>query len=174
MHQAQGLSGAQFPAGIADQVTVELHDPISPYALAYSYSNIDLSTNGMISISAIPLTISGSYYIVVKHRNSIETWTALPVDFGIAGPISYDFTTSAGQAFGYNQKMMGGNYVIWGGNTTQDGVVDGSDLAEADNANSSILVGYYPQDVNGDGVVDGSDLALIDNNSKNIIQVFKP
>jgi hypothetical protein len=57
---------------------------------------------------------------------------------------------------------------------TQDGLVDGSDLATVDNASLYVLMGYNPEDVNGDGLVDGSDMALIDNNSLAVIQAKKP
>jgi len=67
-----------------------------------------------------------------------------------------------------------GVFAIWGGDVTQDGLVDGSDLAAVDNASISILAGYNTEDCNGDGLVDGSDMALIDNNSLAIVQVIKP
>jgi hypothetical protein len=40
----------------------------------------------------IPNNLFGSsYYIVVKHSNSIETWSKDPVQF-ITSPVSFDFT----------------------------------------------------------------------------------
>jgi hypothetical protein len=174
MNQANGLSGAEFGAGIADQVSIELHDALTPFAVAYTYSNIDLLTDGTLSITSIPGSISGDYYIVVKHRSSIETWSATPVDFSSASPLSYDFSIAATQAYGDNMKLSGSVYVIWGGDATQDGIVDGSDMAAIDNASTATLQGYNPEDVNGDGIVDGSDMAMIDNNSTATVQVMKP
>lgn len=174
MRQAQGSTGAQFGAGIVDQVTIELHSATAPYATAYSYSAINLLTDGTLSIGSIPGTITGSYYVVVKHRNSIETWSSIAIDFSVAGPLSYDFTTSAAQAYGNNLKASGVDFLIWSGDATQDGIVDGSDMAAIDNASTAILQGYFAEDVNGDGIVDGSDMAMIDNNSTAIVQVMKP
>jgi hypothetical protein len=174
MKQAMGITGPQFGPGIADKIDVELHNESYPYTKEYEFKNLNLRTNGTIDFFTLPSGITGSYYLVIKHRNSMETWSVLPVDCGLTGPIIYDFSGSAGQAFGSNQRSMGGVYALWSGDVTQDGVVDGSDVAEADNANSMILKGYFPQDVNGDGVVDGSDMALFDNNNSAVVQLIRP
>jgi hypothetical protein len=178
MNQAQDLGPApKFAAGIADEVTIELHDALAPHALAYTYSNVNLHTDGTLSIATIPGSVSGSYYVVVKHRNSIETWSAAPVVFS-ASPIAYDFSTFATQALGGNMKAMGSIFAIYGGDVTllgvQDGAVDATDMAAIDNAATAILAGYNPEDVNGDGVVDSSDMALIDNNATAVVQAIRP
>ena len=129
----------------------------------------------MIEISSIPGNITGSYFIVVKHRSSIETWSVAPVDFGLTNPVFYNFTTSASKAYGNNEKLiMNLVYAIWGGDASQDGTVDATDMGIVDNAVTALLKGYYPEDVNGDGTVDASDMSLIDNNATNLIRVKKP
>jgi hypothetical protein len=166
MNQAQGASGPQFGAGVADQVTIELHDATAPYAIAHTYSNVNLNTNGTLSISNIPGTVSGSYYLVIKHRNSIETWSTLPVSFA-GSSVSYDFSTSDEQAYSSNMRLIGSVYAIYGGEASLDGIVDGSDMSEVFNASKPpALAGYNNQDVNGDGIVDSSDMSMIYNNSK--------
>ncbi|NVO20031.1 MAG: hypothetical protein HXX13_10045 [Bacteroidetes bacterium] len=174
MNQAQSISGPQFGSGIADQVTVELHNAVAPYGVAYSSNNVNLLTTGNLSVNSVPGALSGSFYIVIKHRNSIETWSAAPIVIGMTSPVSYDFSSSSAQAFGNNLKLMGTIYAIYAGDANLDGVVDGSDMAAIDNASTSILIGYQTEDVNGDGVVDGSDMAIIDNNATSIVQVMKP
>ncbi|MEI6851502.1 MAG: hypothetical protein WCL06_01620 [Bacteroidota bacterium] len=178
MNQAQDYAGGssvpKFAAGIADQVTLELHNGSSPYDIAFTYPNVDVNVNGTFSVNTIPGTITGSYYIVIKHRNSIDTWSNLPVDFGAASPILYDFTTAASQSYGDNLKLVGSVYAMYSGNATQDVAVDASDLAAVDNAATGLLKGYYPEDVNGDGLVDATDMALVDNNVTAIIQVKRP
>jgi hypothetical protein len=174
MNQAMDAGATpKFGTGIADQVTVELHDAITPFGIAYTYSNVNLNTDGTLTISTIPGSITGSYYVVIKHRNSIETWSMSPVAFG-GTPISYDFSTAAAQAYGNNMKLMGGVYTMYGGDASLDGAVDGTDMAAIDNASTAVLGGYHSEDVNGDGVVDGSDMALIDNNSTAVVQVQRP
>jgi hypothetical protein len=174
MNKAQGLAGDQFAGTVADKVTVELHNVISPYASVYSYSNVDLNTNGTLSINTLPAAISGSYYLVIKHRNSIETWSKLPYDFSGDGPFSYDFSTNATQAFGNNLKLMGTKYAIYSGDVNQDGIVDAGDLIPADNDAASFTNGYTTTDSNGDGIVNSSDIVLINNNASGFISTMHP
>ena len=109
-------------------------------------------------------------YVAVRHRNSIETWSASPIPIPTL-TTPYDFTISSSRAYGDNLKLMGTVYVIYGGDPNQDGIVDGTDMALIDNASTAVLVGYNPEDVNGDGIVDGSDMAMVDNNSTAIVSV---
>ncbi len=75
---------------LSDSITVELHDTISPYGLAYSKTGL-LHTDGTASFSFSPLIRNHSYYIVIRHRSSIETWSKFPVLFDV--PIkNFDFT----------------------------------------------------------------------------------
>ena len=175
MNQAMGAAGAQFAAGVADVVTVELHDANAPFAVVKTFTDVDLLTDGTIAIGNILHDFAGSYYMVIKHRNSIETWSTDAFDFSGTGPFDYDFTNDAAKAYGNNLKpVSGGFFAVWAGEAYQDGVVDGSDMAVVDNASTGILVGYNVEDVNGDGFVDGSDMAIIDNNSTAIVHVIKP
>ncbi len=110
MNEAQGSSGPQFGAGIADQVTIELRESASPNTVAYTFTDANLNTDGTVSINTIPGAISGDYYVVINHRNSIQTWSASAVSFSGSGPIAFDFTTSASQAYGNNMRLMGTVY----------------------------------------------------------------
>jgi hypothetical protein len=108
------------------------------------------------------------YYIVVKHRNAVETWSAAPQSFS-SFSLNYDFTTSAAQAYGSNLILKGGKYCFWSGDVNQDGVVNLSDMIIVDNDNSHTATGYLNSDVNGDGVINLSDMIIVDNtNSKTI------
>ena len=71
------MVGVASPS-VSDTVTVQLRNTSSPYSIAYT-TTVPLNLNGQASI-IIPTPYSGnSYYIAVKHRNSIETWSKLPV-----------------------------------------------------------------------------------------------
>ncbi|MBK7173708.1 MAG: hypothetical protein IPH84_10855 [Bacteroidales bacterium] len=170
--KAQDESGNHFAGPVSDEITVELANGSMPYETVYTANNVLLYTNGKCAFS-IPAELTGSYYIVVKHRNSIETWSAAPVTF-TGSTISYDFSSAAGQAFGDNMIMLGSIYALFGGDATQDNIVDGSDMAVVDNASTSVATGYLAEDINGDGIVDGSDMAVIDNNSTGVISTIKP
>jgi hypothetical protein len=174
MRQAMDDVGPHFAPGIADQITVELHNEFSYGTIEYSADPVDLSTAGIATITTMPAALNGSYYITIKHRNSIETVSAAPVSFG-GGTISYDFTTAAAKAYFDNQKDVGGGYfAIWTGDVNKDGIVDSGDMNPVDNASTAITFGYIVEDVNGDGIVDSGDMNIIDNNSTAIIMAWTP
>jgi subtilisin-like proprotein convertase family protein len=75
--------------GKTDTITVQLRNSTSPFGIAATATGV-LNSNGTITLS-YPGFISGnSYYIAVRHRNSIETWSKLPVPF--SGTTTFDFT----------------------------------------------------------------------------------
>jgi hypothetical protein len=173
LNMSQGTSGNQFQGNISDKITIELHDPTIYTNLIASYPNTDLKDDGTASLK-IPVSISGSYYLTIKHRNSIETTSASPL---LISPhtISYDFTSSSAQAFGSNQKRMPQAYsAIFSGDVNQDGIVDTGDMNVIDNASAILLSGYNAADINGDGIVDTSDMNIVDNNSASITTVQLP
>jgi hypothetical protein len=171
MNKAQDESGDHFPGTTADQITVELHDATTYSTLVYSAINVNLSTSGTASV-VIPASNSGSYYVTIKHRNSIETVSAVPVSFA-GGTISYAFD-AASAAFGNNLIQNGAYYLIYGGDVNQDGLVDSSDMIAVDNDVAAFVAGYVNTDANGDGLVDSSDMILIDNNAANFISSVTP
>jgi hypothetical protein len=73
----------------SDTVIFNFHGASSPYPLQGSYPAI-LGSNG-IAVVSLPGSYAGSsYYVAVKHRNALETWTHSPVTIGSFGLI--DFT----------------------------------------------------------------------------------
>lgn len=172
LRKAQGAGGDQFPGNIADKLTIELHDAGNYSNVVYSDSDTDLSTGGTVGI-LIPSMYSGSYYITVKHRNSIETTTAMPVSFG-GGTIDYNFSSNAAQAYGSNLLQAGSEFVIFGGDVNQDGFIDTGDMSPVDNDTAGFATGYLPTDVNCDGIVDTGDMTIVDNNTRFFISAVTP
>jgi hypothetical protein len=163
MNKAQDDMGDHFPGNVADQITIELHNALDYTTIAYTASNVDLITNGIASIT-IPSSYSGSYYVTIKHRNSVETTSAVPVDFA-GSTITYNFSTAASQAYGDNMKDMGDGFLaLFVGDANQDGLIDGDDLVFMDPDITIGNVGYLSSDLNGDGLVDGDDLVKGDAN----------
>ena len=113
------------------------------------------------------------YYIVVKHRNSIETWSSSAQSF-TNGTLYFNFTLANTQAFGNNMINIGGKWSLYVGDVNQDGIVDASDVSLVDNDALSGVSGYAITDLNCDGIVDVSDLSIIDNNSTNSVSVITP
>ncbi len=136
-----------------------------------------LHTDGTSSMQ-FPAAVSGNaFYIAVKHRNHLETWSKLPVMFG--STTSYDFSSSLNQAYddGVNAPMAavaGNKFAMYGGDVNQDGTIDASDMAEVDNDNSIFAYGYNATDVSGDGASDASDISIIDNNQALFLFFARP
>lgn len=163
MNKAQNGTGPQFTGNIADQISIELHHAIPPYALAAGPYITNILTDGTASLT-IPATYSASYFIVIRHRNSIETWNQSPVAFNTA-TVSYNFSSAASQAYGNNLKQISGKFVIFSGDVNQDGLLDSSDMVPLDNDATAFLNGYLQSDLNGDGLIDASDMVILDNNN---------
>jgi len=153
-----------------DDILVELRNPTT-LELVASAQGI-LQTNGTASCT-FSTSQSGSYYIAVKHRNSIETWSTTPITIGASS--SYNFTTSANKAYGDNMKEMEpGVWAFYSGDINQDGFIESSDFPILFNSNDNFEEGYLITDLNGDGYVDSSDYPILFNNSDNFIESMHP
>ena len=173
MTQARDAAGPHFGTGIADQVTVELHNAATYGTIVNSFPNLNLSTTGDIVLNGITSISNGSYYITIRHRNSIETTSAAPVSF-TGSTINYDFSTAASQAHGDNLLNVNGVFVIYGGDVNQDGLVNSNDILQIETAANGLLTGYIVTDVNGDGLVDLTDMVPVDYNASHSISAALP
>jgi hypothetical protein len=172
LNQAKNDVGdPEFP-GYADEITIELHDGAA-YGTVLHTATVLLSTTGAASVTDIPAALSGEYYITVKHRNSIQTVSAIAVSF-TGAVVNQSFGTPADVYGGNLQLMEDSGYAIFGGDVNQDGVVDTSDMTEVDNDSADYAVGYLNSDVNGDGAVDTSDMTIVDNNNANYVGAVLP
>lgn len=113
-----------------------------------------------------------NYYLIISHRNSIETWSANSVQFSLAS-LNYNFTSAQNNAYGNNLKLIGTKWCVFSGDVNQDGSVDSVDLGLIYNdvyTNSFNLL----TDITGDHFVDLNDLILCDNNFFNIVKKVTP
>lgn len=108
MHPAMNNGSAQWGNEFADKITVELKNSLAPFNTVYSDTNVLLRTNGIATIDKLSTSLNGEYYIVIKSRNHIETWSGLAVSF-INDTTSYDFSVSSDRAFGNNLKHITSN-----------------------------------------------------------------
>ena len=149
-----------------DTVLVNLWSPGNLEQPAYSLPAV-LHTNGTASIQ-FPAAIRGhAFYIAIKHRNHVETWSHNPVTF--IATTDYDFSTSLSQAYDDGvvapMQTVGENvYALYAGDINQDGGIDGQDMNVIDNEIG--FYGYNLSDANGDGGTDGQDMNFVDNNSQ--------
>ncbi len=144
-------------AQVPDTVRIYLADSLQNYAFVDSVK-IFLPSSGQYTTPFTGVT-TGKYYIVVKHRNHLETWSKYAVSFTGGSTTSYDFTTGAGQAYGDNMKLVGSVWVIFGGDANQDGDINALEIP--------IFIlqfgtqGYLSCDFNGDNDVTGIDQQIL-------------
>ena len=152
---------------ICDTVDIELANSIAPFAIAYFIRGV-VNTSG-VGTFLFPLTASsGNYYIVVTHRNSLQTWSANPIAF-IGTSTSYDFTTAANKAHGNNQAVHSdGKAMMFSGDVNQDDMINSSDFAIVNSNINLFQVGYLNSDLTGDRCVEASDYSLIENHYSGI------
>jgi hypothetical protein len=163
-----------------DTLIMSLASDAPPYSKIYSDTSI-LHTDGSAAFSFPALAVGNSYYIVLNHRNSIETWSSVPVITGTDN--NYDFTIDITSSFGNNLCDLGdGYFALYSGDISdavygagmQDGVIESQDYLEMENAVSIILMGYVSQDITGDNVVESGDYLLMENNVSSLIFCIKP
>jgi len=157
---------------ISDSIRVNIRNAVSPFDIIESkILMVDSTGSGSYNFNNAKNSIN--YYLSVEHRNSIETWSSTPVIFN-NNILSYDFTTSAGKAFGNNQILSGSKYCIFSGNVNEDESIELSDVLQVFNAAGNFSLGYVIDDVTGDNVVDLSDISITYNNSSNFVLTIKP
>lgn len=157
---------------LPDTLRVYLRNSSSPYTIADSAVSLSDNT-GMTTFNFFNAQNSVAYYLVLNHRNSIETWSSSTLQF-TASWMSYDMTTASSQAYGNNLKLKGIKFCVYSGDVNKDGIVDASDGSLIDNDVYVFLSGRNKTDLNGDEIIDGSDLSIADNNALNFIGLIRP
>ena len=156
-----------------DSIQVEIYDGTT-FALAGSTKAV-LMNDG--TASAVINGADGNYYVAIRHRNSVLTWSSVPIALSSTTPVSYNFSTSPTQSFSgmAANDMLDGVYSIFTGDVNQDEFIDASDFPQFDTDNlSGACCSYLVTDFNGDGFVDASDFPVFDNNNLNGIFSIHP
>ncbi|MEO8664229.1 MAG: endonuclease [Ignavibacteria bacterium] len=154
--------------GIRDTATVYLRNSGTPFAVVDSSKAVidSLTFTGSFVFNN---TVTGNYYIEMKSRNGIETWSKLPQSITAGTSNSYDFTASIDKAFGNNLILKNGKYCIYSGDPNQDGAINLTDIISIFNSANSFATGYIATDLNGDRSVNLTDILFAFNNSLNFI-----
>lgn len=165
----EGLYDPISNSMIRDTIRAYLRNVNSPYSILDS--NKQFANTDGIGNYRLHNVMYGDYYIVIKHRNSIETWSKAIYPFQT---MTFDFTSDPCQAYGCNQIKKGSKWCIYSGDVNQDCVIDATDLGLVDNDAFLGVGGYVKADLNGDFFVDGTDLSIVDNNASRFITCFTP
>lgn len=172
----EGFYNTSADQQVSDTVKVYLRSIVFPY------NNIDsakavLSANGSSSV-LFGNAAAGKYYIVITHRNALETWSKPGGETMIrGGSVNYDMTDLSLKAYGNNIKQIDNAPVMFGifsGDVSHDGLVDLSDILLVYNDGKNFNSGYIDSDVNGDSIVDLTDLIITNNNAVDFVSMIRP
>lgn len=168
----QGFYNNSTNKMVKDTARVILRYMTSPYTIADS-SKAVLDSNGNGNFTFSRIGNRTPYYIVVKHRNTVETWSSSAREFE-DNLQNFDFTGSKFQAYGSNQILKGSKYCLYNGDVNQDGLIDLTDIVLVNNNAAVFLAGYKTSDIDGNNITDLNDLIITYNNSSNFVSVKKP
>jgi hypothetical protein len=169
------LEGSYNPGAntmVGDTAITYLRKSSSPYSIVDS-SISTLTNSGAGTFSFLNVQNGTYYFLVIKHRNSVETWSSTGMSF-VSDILSYDFTDSSSRAFGDNLSLKGTRWTIFSGDVNQDGIIDATDTGLIDNDAFGFVSGYIYTDLNGDNFADATDLGIAENNSSNFVSVIRP
>lgn len=173
----EGFYNASSNLLTTDTMTYYLRSTVVPYPIIDS-AKAFLNSSGLAYpafTKAQPLT---NYFLVLKHRNSLETWSSSIVSFSqFLNQANYNFSDLQTKAFGDNMKQVDASpvrFALFSGDVNRDGTVDATDVSTIDNDASNFVGGYVVTDLTGDNFVDGTDFALADNNASNFVSVIAP
>jgi len=162
----QGFYDSGSDAMIPDTVWTYLRNSSSPYPVIDS-SKAVVNSSGQGVFNFANALNSVNYFLDVRHRNSIETWSKTAPVF-TSSQMTYNFTSADTQAFGNN--LIGINttpqkYGIYSGDQNQDGFVNLTDVVNVFNNANAFVNGYVDTDMNGDNITDLSDIVITFNNA---------
>jgi len=156
----------------SDTVSVEIRNNASPYNVIEMRKAV-LNDSGKGNFNYTLVTDNTPYYIAVKHRNTIETWSSAGVSF-VSSVAQYNFTDASSRSYGNNAVQINSRFAFYSGDVDQDDIIDLSDLTIIDNDASNFQTGYINSDVNGDTLADLADMSISDNNAFNVITIIRP
>ena len=170
------------PEGLYNGATMNIKDTVKAY-LRSSTSPFALVDSSVAVIDSLNFTApfvfknanTGNYYIQIKHRNALETWSKAGGESFTRGiTTNYDFTSLPTQAFGNNVVLKNSKWCLFSGDIIVNGIIDLADVLELYNKSSEFSTGYIVSDLTGDGLTDLTDLILGFNNASNFVAAVTP
>jgi len=165
-------------SNIVDYIRIDIwhSDDLLEYSPTFSLNTL-INKNGIATVS-LPSNFSGGYYYIsIKHKNSLETWSANTVRL-LPGS-TYDFSSSLSKAYSNSNNVpmkyiSSGKYALFSGDVNQDGTINSNDLQQIENSSKLLEYGYFKTDLNGDGAIDIFDMQIVDNNKTLFLNKARP
>jgi hypothetical protein len=158
------LLGLTSQSDAADSLEVGLWNP-NALSVPVWRDTVVVNTSGLAGVVLPAGFRNNSYFISVRSRNSLETWSAAPVL--VQDSLVYDLSTVLSSAYsnGSNSPMKllsGGRFGLYAGDINRDGAIDISDLSAIWTSSfGSPAPAYVVTDLSGDGIPDITDISLV-------------
>ncbi|MCB0728322.1 MAG: hypothetical protein KDD00_12720 [Ignavibacteriae bacterium] len=162
-----------------DSIRLYLRDISPPYSLIDSSKGV-IDTIDLFGTFYFPNALSGVYYTVMKHLNSLETWGIDTINRNNCNgqgewfTNTSDYSVTPSKVFGNNLILKGSEYCIYSGDVDQNRQIDGTDLIKIHNDFQNFITGNVNTDINGDNIVDLQDLLITKTNSDNFVLAILP
>ncbi len=119
---------------------------------------VDLDATSPATFSTL---ISGSYFVVIRHRNHLALMSATTLDLTPSGTL-HDFTGSQAQAYGINPMLAldGSTFGTYGGDGNTDHQITAFDMLQVWLAENG-TAGYTQGDFNLNGSVTAFDMLQV-------------
>lgn len=171
-----GIEGLMNSAGKhnkSDSITMVLRRSSYPYSIVDSASaKIDSATlTGSFNMKNVT---TGNYYVVVRGKNIIETWSRTTASITQYQSVNLNFTTSISVAYGNNLILKNGKYCVHSGDLDYNGIIELSDVLTTFNDAGNFSTGIYLTDLNGDNIVDLQDMNIVNTNANKFIRIKRP
>lgn len=155
-----------LPNDVVDWILVELcsdPDASSSVASRTAFVKSDgqiVDMDGQIPLRFSGGILSGSYYLVLHHRNHLSVMSANPLTFNTGSSTVFDFTEGIDQFYGSSgaKQLETGVWGMYGGDGNADGGVFGEDYILYQTNQG--IEGYLDSDFNLDGGVFGEDYII--------------
>ncbi len=160
-----------------DTLTAYLRSISSPYNIFDSSKAVidSISLTGEFHFNN---SFTGTYYIAVKHRNSLETWSKSGGQSLINGfTQNYDMTDLSSKAYGNNLTQVDASpvkFAIYSGDINDDSFIDLTDVIYINNDAVNFVTGYELSDVTGNNISDLTDVLVAYNNAGSFVSVIRP
>ena len=173
----QGMYDPVTDTEIPDTITVILRKNTPPYDIVDSAKNILLGPSSGQDFYFGKVHNIVPYYVEVRHRNALDTWSANPVMFSYQ-QTSIAFSVDEIYAYGNNEIQVDASpynvFAFYSGDVNQDGYIDLTDVLAIYNGANNFLTGYVVTDLTGDSIVDLTDILMAYNNSAKFVSVIRP
>lgn len=172
---AEGIYSSNVNKMVKDTAKVYLRSTTAPFSLIDS-SKCFLDSSGYGAFIFSNAENSVPYYIIVKHRNSIEIWSSTGKSFA-SDMLSYNFSTGSNMVFGNNSVLIDNSplrYGMYSGDVNQDGQINLDDVVLIQNDVNLFRTGYLASDINGNSMVELTDIITAINNAADFVHKISP